>query len=350
LASASSPATVAVGGTGSTVTRPAATSAPAVAGTPQAGQTLTSSVGTWSGSPTGFAYQWRRCSSSGTPCVAIVGANATSYTLTPDDIGATISFVVTATGTGGSTSAPAATTTAVVAAPVPPAVAGSAVAQTGAAGAVSAADGSATVTWQPGAVPVGSTVSLTRAGKGLQLGISPTLTQLPWPVDVMYASPTTNVVGWSKDGVVWLVASPLTSAVLPVATLAGTYVDPAGLTHVLLRTPARIRLFQRACGATRSLVAAGPPTPRLVGPLHVRRLSNGSVLVTGRVRVPSQAHLWVSVQGPTRQSLVRKPGAVPVRVLLSARRFPHGTKATLRVAARDPWGRKAALVARFRAP
>jgi hypothetical protein len=99
-----------------------------------------------------------------------------------------------------------------------------------------------------------------------------------------------------------------------------------------------------------SLVAAGPPTPLLVGPLRVRRLRDGSVLVTGRVRVPSQAHLWISVLGPTRQSLLRRPGAVPVRVRLSGRRLPRGARAKLRVAARDPWGRKAVLVAPFRAP
>jgi len=84
--------------------------------------------------------------------------------------------------------------------------------------------------------------------------------------------------------------------------------------------------------------------------LKARRLRDGSVLVTARVRLPSQAHLWVSVKGPTHQSLVRKPGAVPVRVRISGRSLPRGTRATLRVAARDPWGRKAALLAAFRAP
>jgi len=349
-ASASSPPTVAVAATGSTAARPAVTSAPAVTGTPQAGQTLTSSVGAWTGAPTGFAYQWRRCSGTGTACVAIVGAAASSYTLTPDDIGATISLVVTATGKGGSTSAPAATTAAVVAAPVPAAVVGSAVAQPGAAGAVSSADGSATVTWQPGAVPAGSTVSLSQSGKGLLVGVSPTPAQLPWPLDLVYAAPTTNGIGWSGGGKIWLVAPPVPTAALPVTELAGTYVDANGLTHVLLRTPARVGLFEHGVWGDPSLVAAGPPTPRLVGPLRVRRLRDGSVLVTGRVRVPSQAHLWISVQGPTRQSLLRRPGAVPVRVRLSGRRLPHGARATLRVAARDPWGRKAVLVAPFRAP
>ncbi len=349
-ASASSPPTVAVAGAGSTAARPAATSAPAVTGTPQVGQTLTASVGAWTGAPTGFAYQWQRCSSTGTQCVAIVGAAATSYILTPDDAGATISLVVTATGKGGSTSAPAATTAPIAAAPVPAAVVGSAIAEAGAAGAVSAPDGSATVMWQPGAVPVGSTVSLSPSAKGLQFGVSPTVAQLPWPVDLVYAAATTNVVGYSTDGAIWHVALPLATAVLPVAQLAGTYADATGLTHVLLRTPALVGLFEHGVWGDPSLVAAGPPTPRLLAPLRVRRLRGGSVLVTGRVRVPSQAHLWISVRGPTRQSLLSKPSVVPVQVRISGRQLPHGARAVLRVAARDPWGRKAALVAPFRAP
>ena len=349
-ATATSPPTVTVSASGVTVTRPTATNAPFVSGTVQAGQTLTLSVGTWTGSPTAFTYEWRRCSATGTQCVAIVGATAPSYTLTPDDIGAEISAVVTATGKGGSTSAPAATTSPVVAAPVPAAVPGSAVATPGAAGAVSTLDGGAAVTWQPGAIPSGSTVSLTKTGKGLLLAVSPAIAQLPWPVDLQYAQPATGVVGTSTDNKVWHAVPRLRAPALGVAQFAGTYVDAAGLTHVLLRVAGRVALFTPGAWGDPSLVAAGPPRPRLVAPLKARRLRDGSVLVTARVRLPSQAHLWVSVKGPTHQSLVRKPGAVPVRVRISGRSLPRGTRATLRVAARDPWGRKAALLAAFRAP
>src|SRR5207249_3792059 len=161
---ASSPATVAVVAGGSSVTRPVATSTPTVTGTAQAGQTLTASVRTWTGAPSSFAYQWGRCDPLGAQCTAIPGATGSSYTLSPGDIGSTISLVVTATGKGGSTSAPAPTTSAVSAAPIPPAVTGSAVAQATLAGAVVSADGRATGTWQPGAVPIGSTVSLLTSG------------------------------------------------------------------------------------------------------------------------------------------------------------------------------------------
>src|SRR5262249_30206255 len=157
-----------------------------VAGTVQAGQALTSSVGTWTGAPTSFAYQWRRCDGFGAQCLAIVGATTAQYTLTPGDIGATVSLVVTATGKGGSTSANAATTGVARAAPVPAPVPATAVAQPAIAGAVVTVDGQATVTWQPGAIPYGSTVSLGTVKQAFVLGVSPAVAQLPWPVDVAF--------------------------------------------------------------------------------------------------------------------------------------------------------------------
>ena len=350
-ATSASPPTVAVIAGGATATRPVATAAPTVTGTPVAGQSLSSSVGAWTGAPSSFAYQWRRCDATGGQCVAIVGAMATTYTLTPDDIGAAVSLVVTATGKGGSTSAPAAVTAVVAAAPVPPAVPGSTVAQPGLAGAVSSPDGAATVTWQPGAVPAGSTVSLAASGKGLLLGVTPAVAQLQWPVDLAYAAaPAGDVVGYSIDGRVWLAAPRLQTPTLPLGQIAGTYADAAGLAHVLLRAPLRVALFQPGLWGDPSLVAAGLPAPRLVTALQVRRQSDGSLLLTTRVSLPSQAHLWIGVQGPARQSLILKPGTVPLRVRVSGRRLRRGAVAHLRIAARDPWGRRAALVVTFRAP
>ncbi len=160
-ASVGSAATLAVASGGTTgSTAPQATALPSIQGTLQAGQTLTAQVGNWTGSPASFAYQWRRCDPAGGACAAIEGAGSQTYTLTPDDIGSTLSLVVTATGRGGSGSAVAPTTAAVAPAPVPEAVPGSAVAQPGQAGNVVAVGGGATVSWQPGAVTAGATVAL----------------------------------------------------------------------------------------------------------------------------------------------------------------------------------------------
>lgn len=82
---------------------------PAITGTKTQGQTLTSSSGTWTKSPT-FAYQWNR---SG---VAIAGATASTRVLDANDVGATMTCTVTATNAGVPTSAISLPTTAIVAA------------------------------------------------------------------------------------------------------------------------------------------------------------------------------------------------------------------------------------------
>jgi hypothetical protein len=85
---------------------PLNTAPPAIAGTAAVGQPLSASTGTWTGSPTSFAYQWQRCDATGASCAAIAGATAATYTVDAADAGSTLRVAVTATNATG-TSAPA---------------------------------------------------------------------------------------------------------------------------------------------------------------------------------------------------------------------------------------------------
>jgi thermitase len=104
-----------VGGGAPPPSPPANTAAPVVSGTARDGQTLQTTTGTWSGSPTSYAYQWLRCDGTGASCAGIAGATSASYLLTSADVGATIRSRVTATNSAGSASAVSAQTAAVAA-------------------------------------------------------------------------------------------------------------------------------------------------------------------------------------------------------------------------------------------
>jgi hypothetical protein len=87
------------------VAAPASTSAPTISGTARDGTTLTASNGSWTGSPTSYAYRWERCDSAGGACAAISGATSKQYTVTSADVGHRLRVEVTATNAGGSGSA-----------------------------------------------------------------------------------------------------------------------------------------------------------------------------------------------------------------------------------------------------
>ena len=66
---------------------PMNTAAPTIAGLPAQGQVLVASTGTWSNSPTSFAFQWLRCpqsggQSDGSDCAPIASATTNAYALT----------------------------------------------------------------------------------------------------------------------------------------------------------------------------------------------------------------------------------------------------------------------------
>jgi hypothetical protein len=117
------------GGGGGTTAAPANTSPPVISGTAQDGQTLSASAGSWSGSPTSYAYQWQRCDSSGAGCANVTGATASSYSAGSTDVGSTLRVAVTASNAGGSTTAQSAPSAVVAAMPpqstAPPDVTGS---------------------------------------------------------------------------------------------------------------------------------------------------------------------------------------------------------------------------------
>ena len=76
---------------------------PVITGTPQQGDTLSTSNGSWSNTPSSYAYQWQDCST--TQCTNISGATSSTYTLQSGDVASKIDAIVTASNTGGSTSA-----------------------------------------------------------------------------------------------------------------------------------------------------------------------------------------------------------------------------------------------------
>lgn len=78
---------------------PANTVAPVASGTGTIGNNLTTTNGTWTNAPTGYAYQWLRAG------VPIIGATNAVYALVGADSGNSVSCRVTATNPAGSASA-----------------------------------------------------------------------------------------------------------------------------------------------------------------------------------------------------------------------------------------------------
>ncbi|MCZ7590376.1 MAG: discoidin domain-containing protein [Gaiella sp.] len=93
---------------------------PAIQGPTVAGSSLTSTAGTWTGSPTSYAYTWLRCDAAGSACAPIAGATAQTYRLVSADVGRTLRARVTASNAAGSGTATSARTDIVAAAPTTP--------------------------------------------------------------------------------------------------------------------------------------------------------------------------------------------------------------------------------------
>jgi subtilisin family serine protease len=93
------------GATVSVQSTPFNTSLPVVSGSAVQGQTLSTTTGTWTNSPTSFTYQWDRCGTGGTNCSVIAGANSAQYTVSSSDVGFALRSAVTAANASGSTAA-----------------------------------------------------------------------------------------------------------------------------------------------------------------------------------------------------------------------------------------------------
>ena len=361
--------------------RPANVGAPSIAGTPRIGQKLTSSAGAWTGKPSKFSYRWQRCDSTGASCTAIAKATHAAYTTTPDDLGATLAVVVTASGAGGSAAAPAVKTGIVAVAPLPSLSVGSQTVVQGVAGNLGTSDGRANATWQPGAVPVGLTVNLDNvdlppatAGSAVSLSV-PDLpsTGFAWPVELAYAdaSATGTVLGFSTDGKVFATVPRLTVPTLPAGQPLGAYLAHDGTADVYTRTPLDLALFTSGAWGDPTYTSPSGPSLTEEKPLAVvTRSSDRSVLVLTRLAFVSQARLTATITSPTGAAVAilpkgsifgtplaagqapksvaterDRPGTIRVRLRLNDRHLAAGTY-TLRVVAVDPWGR--ASVKRFR--
>ena len=95
---------------------PTNTAPPTISGTAQQEDTLTEAHGSWTGSPTSYAYQWLQCSSTGTSCEAIGSATSQTYVPVAADVGKTIAVQEQPINAGGPSSPATSAPTAVVAA------------------------------------------------------------------------------------------------------------------------------------------------------------------------------------------------------------------------------------------
>jgi hypothetical protein len=86
-------------------TAPQNTTRPEIVGDARVGEELGVDEGTWTNTPTGYAYVWQRCDSDGTNCLPVAGATGETYGVRSADLGFRLRVVVTARNAGGAGSA-----------------------------------------------------------------------------------------------------------------------------------------------------------------------------------------------------------------------------------------------------
>jgi hypothetical protein len=98
----------------STPVIPSVNALPEVSGTTRTGSTLTTTNGTWFGSPTSYSYQWKRSATSTGTYTDIPSATNNTYVLTDSDIDKYIQVAVIATNGVGPSSAATTVATSVI--------------------------------------------------------------------------------------------------------------------------------------------------------------------------------------------------------------------------------------------
>ena len=84
---------------------PSNTARPSITGDPEVGQELTAEEGTWTNTPTSYAYQWQRCDADAVACAVVAGATGKTYGVRAADVGFRLRVEVTARNANGSGSA-----------------------------------------------------------------------------------------------------------------------------------------------------------------------------------------------------------------------------------------------------
>jgi hypothetical protein len=173
---------------------PVSTAGPTVSGSAQEGQELSTTNGTWNGSPTSYTYAWSRCDASGGSCAPIAGATSTAYKAAAADVGHTLRVTVTAKSTSGSGNATSAASAVVSSSKAPTPTKAPSIAGTPTAGSTLTAD-KATWSGSPTSIAVawvrcdangngcatissasGNTYSVTQADAGKTFRLSVTAT------------------------------------------------------------------------------------------------------------------------------------------------------------------------------
>jgi subtilisin family serine protease len=254
---------------------PQNTGLPVISGTMAAGQTISTSTGTWNANtaPTSFSYQWEHCDSSGLNCTVVSGTNGSSYLLSGTDVNFTIRSSVTGSNPGGSATV-VSTQTGVV--PPPPlAVATSSVPggmQNNAySTTLAATGGTAPYTWSiaSGTLPTGLALA---PSTGVISGTPTGTGTSNFTVRVTDVKSATSTQGLSLNV---SVALTVTTTSLPSGTQLAAYSTPLAATGGT--TP---YTWSLASGTLPSGLSLAPSTGVISGTSTVTGTSNLTVRVT----------------------------------------------------------------------